>query len=504
MRRTALGALALLLSSTALAGDGLRVVTWNITNYAGGRDAAFQTSIYGVFEGRSLDPDVIAVQEILSQGAVDAFVSILNTAPGSPGDWAAAPFVDGRDTDNAMFYRQSRVAFLGMTIVALGAPPPAQPRDTNRYDFLPYGYASDDATIAYYSSHMKAGSSSDDKARRLLEAQAIRGDAESLPDGWSFILGGDFNIQSSGQAAYQELVGAQANNDGRFFDPIATPGSWQNNSSYRFVHSQDPNGGGGMDDRYDQLLLSASLIDNESTHYIGDAGTPYSTVTWDDPNHSHRCWGNDGSSYNLGLTVNGNTMVGPAIALALIQTTGGQSGHLPVYVDLAVPAKVSAPAVLDLGAVPSGAPASAALTIANAADIARWGAGGIDELDYQLLASPGIDAPGANFELAAGDSAEHTITVTPASPGFFEGLVLVSSDDPDTPTLEIVVTALFTDGCSAADLAEPFGELDFSDILAFLSAFAGMQGAADLAEPLGVYDFSDVIEFLSVFAAGCP
>jgi len=59
-------------------------------------------------------------------------------------------------------------------------------------------------------------------------------------------------------------------------------------------------------------------------------------------------------------------------------------------------------------------------------------------------------------------------------------------------------------GCNAADLAEPFGALDFSDVIGFLTAFGAMQPAADLAPPAGVFDFSDVIAFLSAFGAGCP
>jgi len=59
-------------------------------------------------------------------------------------------------------------------------------------------------------------------------------------------------------------------------------------------------------------------------------------------------------------------------------------------------------------------------------------------------------------------------------------------------------------GCNAADLAVPYGDLDFSDVIAFLTAFGSMQPAADLAPPFGTYDFSDVIAFLTAFGAGCP
>ena len=55
-----------------------------------------------------------------------------------------------------------------------------------------------------------------------------------------------------------------------------------------------------------------------------------------------------------------------------------------------------------------------------------------------------------------------------------------------------------------ADLAEPFGTLDFSDVVAFLGAFGSGGSAADLAPPFGTLDFSDVVAFLGAFGAGCP
>ncbi len=496
------------LCSTMLAapamGEGLRVVAWNITNYAGGRDNAFKTAIYAQFEDRSMAPHAIAVQEMLSQAGTDAFLNILNTAPGSPGDWAAAAFINGNDTDNAFFYRTGMVTFLGQTVVSVGSGAPNHPRDVNRYDVRPIGYDSDEAVVAIYSVHMKAGSGSTDQARRLVEAQAVRDDAENLPEGWSFILGGDFNIQSSNQGAYQELIGSQANNAGRFHDPISTPGSWQNSGTYRYIHTQDPTGAGGMDDRYDQLLVSASLTDTQGLSYIGSVGTPFSFTTWNDPNHSYRCWGNDGTSYNVSLTVAGNSMVGPTIAQALKDTTGGQAGHLPVMLDLRVPASVGAPESIDFGFIPVGPPVTRSLQIANDADTALWGASGIDDLDYMLLPSPGVTAPMGSFSLNAGSMLAHQISVESAATGPFSEVVIIASDDPDRPGVMVEIFGEFVNGCSAADLASPFGSLDFSDVSAFLVALAANEPQADLAEPFGSYDFSDVVAFLSAFGAGCP
>src|SRR5688572_2423996 len=81
----------------AVASAQLRVSNWNVTNYSSGRVSAFQTAIYGVYQDRTMAPDVLIGQEFLSAAGVNAFLSLLNTAPGSPGDWAAAQFIDGPD-----------------------------------------------------------------------------------------------------------------------------------------------------------------------------------------------------------------------------------------------------------------------------------------------------------------------------------------------------------------------------------------------------------------------
>jgi hypothetical protein len=310
---------------------GVRVATWNISTYMGGRDQDLRTAVYGVNPDNDLSmrPDVLIVQEMVSATALFHLRDVLNAAPGSPGHWAAAPFIDGNDTDSGFLYRNDKVDFLGLTIVLTGGPAPNPPRNVMRYDILVQGQPPELGTIACYSSHMKSGSTQQDLDRRTLEAQAIRGDAAALPAGWHYLLGGDFNIPGSGENAYQVLMGSGA---GRFVDPIKRPGDWHNDSAFQIVHTQDPAGAGGMDDRFDQILVSASLVDGVGVDYLGNANVPYSDLTWNDPNHSYRSWGNDGTSFDTTLRVAGNTMVGPAIAQALINVAVG-AGHLPVYLD---------------------------------------------------------------------------------------------------------------------------------------------------------------------------
>ncbi|MEM9373655.1 MAG: GC-type dockerin domain-anchored protein [Planctomycetota bacterium] len=58
--------------------------------------------------------------------------------------------------------------------------------------------------------------------------------------------------------------------------------------------------------------------------------------------------------------------------------------------------------------------------------------------------------------------------------------------------------------CSPADLAEPFGALNFFDVAAFIGLFNASDPAADLAEPIGSINFFDVAAYINLFNAGCP
>lgn len=72
-----------------------------------------------------------------------------------------------------------------------------------------------------------------------------------------------------------------------------------------------------------------------------------------------------------------------------------------------------------------------------------------------------------------------------------------------TGTITLLTTAN-AGPCSDADLSEPFGTLDLSDITAFITAFMNQDPAADLAPPQGTFDLADIVEFISTFSAGCP
>jgi len=456
--------------SSGLASGQLRVAAWNLSNYAGtDRVSAIQTAVYGVVPsgplmGDRMRPDIILLQEFQTATALSTFVTVLNTASGSPGDWAAAPFINGADDESCMVYRTSKVQLLNTTTVSIGSSvSPNPPRNTYRYDVRPVGYTGLPATVGMYSSHMKAqDSGSDDDLRRLTEVQRIRNNAEgadtagagtALPLGYLFLFGGDTNIQNAAVTEYVEFVGSQADNTGRFFDPIrsgvnggasSNNGNWNSNTNYRFIHTQDPSGSGGMDDRHDQILVSAEFIDGSGFEYIGNQNLQFSQSTWNDPNHSYRCWGNDGDSCcNSALDTINNGMVGNIIAQALVACATASGGHLPLYLDLKVPAEITSDLAIDFGTVTQGSLATRPLSVSNAGNVALWNVAGIANLNYTLSASAGFTAPPASFgDLAGGTANSHTITMNTATLGPKGGTITINSDAPDQPVRTVTVTGL--------------------------------------------------------------
>lgn len=542
----------------------LRIATWNISDYNGGRMADLRTAVYGQFNGRSFSPDILLIQEVDNASNItsttlgsEGLLLILNGAPGSPGDWAAAPFIDNDPNPtnqcDVMLYRTSKVQYLGTTVVALAGGQGSQPRNTMRFDVRPVGYTTANSSIGMYNVHLSAGGD----AERIIETRRIRSNIQGedtnpsgypndgLPAGYEFLIAGDLNIQSSNQSGYQMMVlasppgltagGNPISPAGRVYDPIARPGAWNNSETYARIHTQDPTGAGGMDDRLDQILISGGMLNQSGLEYIGSLNGPQNPVQWNlalfaDPNHSYRCWGNDGTSYNVALTTTGNAWVGPTIAQAL-KNVAGSAGHLPVYLDARVPARLRVTpggSTINFGTVRRGAAApTVTLDIQNDGDIAKWTAGGISNLRYQFAASAGFTAPVGEQIAQPGEIRQHTLAMSTAAIGIKNGTLTITHDagaitggaasitligEVLPPCLADIVTA----GEPGLD-SGPDGFITGDDFDAFVSAFfnghvtPGGVLLADVATagtgahaPDGFLTGDDFDAFIAVFFEGCP
>jgi endonuclease/exonuclease/phosphatase family metal-dependent hydrolase len=295
----------LFISVSSYSQERVKIVTYNILNYpnqSATKNQRFQNIM------NEIDADIVVVQEILSQLAVNEF---RNEVLGD--DYLAGDFLNGPDTDNAIFFKDSLFSFIGT-----GSISPSQgPRDISIFKL--YHKITLD-TIIIYSAHFKASQGSDNELRRLNEAATLRVFTDMFPVGTDFILVGDLNLYRSTEPAYEELL--VQDGTGYFLDPIDTPGDWHDSFTYRFVHTQstrfpdigDGGSSGGLDDRFDFILSSQSIMDEGGIDYIED---------------SYWAYGNDGNHFNTSIHDPPNDTVSTPIAIDLYLA----SDHLPVIAE---------------------------------------------------------------------------------------------------------------------------------------------------------------------------
>jgi endonuclease/exonuclease/phosphatase family metal-dependent hydrolase len=299
--------------------DTLRLATYNLLNFPGsdasGRLSSFRTVI------KSIDPDILVVQELESmQGLTILLNQVMNY--GQENLYLSAPFVNGPDSDNGLLYRQEKITFLGSQQISTDL------RDISEY-ILDYS----GVEFRIYSVHLKAGQGELNETRRLGEATILRNYLNDLPPNYNFMVVGDFNLYSSFEPAFIRLTEEATDMDGQLIDPLGAVGVWNNNIAFAAIHTQSTRttrfGGGasgGVDDRFDMLLVSASLMSEGGMDILPETYT---------------AWGNDGQHFNKAINFGSNRMVADSVAEALFQA----SDHLPTFADfvIALPTSIENP-----------------------------------------------------------------------------------------------------------------------------------------------------------------
>ncbi len=308
--------LLLLLSFPVLAQtpDTIRIATYNLLNYPG--STASERNPYFRTVMATMHPDILVVQEMTSAAGVQMFLDeVLNTI--TPHRFEAAEFLDGPDSDNSFFYDTSKVVYLGAHYIA-----------TELRNIAEYRFATRQShdTIRMFSCHLKSDDMPADQDQRSRETALIRLRMDTVSmqakqtghSDTSFIVAGDFNVYQSTEQAYLNLLAKIAWRGPGFFDPTDRPGDWHNNSIYADIHTQSPRvrqfqGGitGGMDDRFDFILIDADLLLH---HYVQG---------------SYKAYGNDGQHFNDSINHLPNLAVPDSVANALHYA----ADHLPVFAD---------------------------------------------------------------------------------------------------------------------------------------------------------------------------
>lgn len=304
--------------------DTLRVVYYNLLKFPGSTsdraDSIRVTLDY-------LKPDILTVVELNSEVGADM---VLNNSLNHSGrtNYARTPYLNGFDTDNLTYYNTNKLGFIRFDSVSTAG---STSTGSSRY----IGYTRlyfkdpnlsthrDTQYVDIFGMHLSASSDSTDSVSRKDQAVMLKNWMAARPHLKYILAGGDLNVYTSNEAGYQALLDSGYQT---LKDPINRPGNWANNATFADIHTQSTrvrafNGGstGGLDDRFDFILTSDSLL-NPSSSLKVIPGT-------------YKAVGNSGLLFNDSLT---HPPVSTLIPWDVLSALYYSSDHLPVYVELEV------------------------------------------------------------------------------------------------------------------------------------------------------------------------
>ena len=313
MKRRFLFLIGIFLSVKSLAqlNAGVKLMSWNVLNWPSTSNYIADTTqrcpAYRAVINYA-QPDILITSENTSVNSVPVFLNqVMNTGTYH---YKAGTFINGYDTDNGIYYRDSLFDFIS------NQPIQTSLRDISHFTLV---YKQTGDTIHVFSCHLKAGQGYE--PQRAAEIAKLRLVTNAFPAGTNFLIGGDFNIYAESEPAYTGMLQDNTNDDGNFLDVLQLSGTW-NFYGYAPYHTQSTHynstgtfSGGGMDDRFDMILFSNAVSQPGGVYYLPG---------------SYKNIGNDGNHFNRDINYGTNSNVPSTVANALYDA----SDHLPIMVTL--------------------------------------------------------------------------------------------------------------------------------------------------------------------------
>lgn len=278
-----------------------------------------------------VNPHILACQEIGGGSATSADFILTNTLNTNGRTyWQKASYTNNSSSSlvNMLYYDSRKFGLTSQAVISKDLQNNDLVRVIDVYrlyykDSL-LNEQSDTVWMTVFVAHLKAGNTSADQIERAhATAAAMQHLASFVGGSVNVIFAGDLNVYRSQEQAYQNLVNHPTQSI-RFFDPINQPGNWNNNSAFAATHTQSTRtsqtnsgcfSGGGLDDRFDHILISDEIRDNtKGMYYL--------------PN-TYFALGNDGNKFKQALN-NGNNFSVPA---AVLDALYNMSDHLPVIAE---------------------------------------------------------------------------------------------------------------------------------------------------------------------------
>lgn len=305
--------------------DTISIVAYNVLNFPEGRDDCGSNTVVPNRQDtlrkvlQYLSPDVFVACEVqTTAGANTILDNSLNVFGAS--NYAMASFFEDGFLNNSMYYNTDKLTLKSQDRIE------TTPRAIDHYVLYAndpnLGVYFDTTFIEVYMCHLKAGSGGSNEQTRAEQTQMLMDYIATRPLSSNHFFCGDLNVYSSFEDGYQNLISGPL----AFVDPINSPGNWNNSSSFADIHTQstrtsqnyDCGSKGGLDDRFDQILVSQNVISGEdSLRYL---------------DNSYDAVGNDGNHFNSNLLSGSNFQYPDSVVNALYY----MSDHLPVILKAVV------------------------------------------------------------------------------------------------------------------------------------------------------------------------
>ncbi len=269
-------------------------------------------------------PDLFMVCELQSEAGADI---ILNTSLVTPDNrYMRANFIPNQSSSftglqQLVFYNSTKLILDDLTVITTSV------RDINHYIFKlnTSDVATNPIYLDVFVAHLKSSQGIDNEILRLQMVVEFTDVLSSIPTDHFVIFAGDLNIYTSAENAYQELL--DSSNSIVLKDPIDRLGGWHNNASFQDIHTQstrtsntgfnDHGAGGGLDDRFDFILISENLQTSATLHYVED---------------SYNAYGNNANCFND--NINDSSCAGTEYSQSIRDNLYNMSDHLPVIMQL--------------------------------------------------------------------------------------------------------------------------------------------------------------------------
>src|SRR5690554_3434299 len=272
-------------------------------------------------------PDLFMVCELVSEQGADL---ILNTSLQNQVDsYARANFVAdlSKPSDplqNMVYFNTRKLTLVNQQTL------PTVYRNIDHYSFELNVESNDPIYLEVFVAHLKSSTGPANRQMRFDMVEVVTQELQNLTQPNTHVLfAGDFNFYNSTEIGYQQILNPA--NAIKLIDPINAPGSWQNNAAFSHLHTQstrvsnlgfgggaNSGAGGGLDDRFDFIMMSENFNSSSRFSYV---------------NGSYQAYGNNGGC--LDKDVKDPSCTG-TYSLTLRNNLYDMSDHLPVVMQFSI------------------------------------------------------------------------------------------------------------------------------------------------------------------------